>query len=205
MFSELSIEKEGEEKKILDLKLLEILPVPFLFSLEFATPSDQKKISKKIKKLHQNGELSREQLWLGSYFKKEILYPYIPKLLLRYINRELGWGVFANRDFKKGEFVAEYTGKVRKRKRQDAKNAYCFEYPLSSQEFTPFLIDAENEGGIARYINHSNQPNLNSSLATVEFLSHIVLTTNRHISKGEQLCYDYGPDYWAKRNTPEKI
>jgi SET domain-containing protein len=140
-----------------------------------------------------------EEKWLGRYFQKEIQNQLIPDVAIRWINPILGWGIFALRDFRKMEFIAEYTGKVRKRRRGDEKNSYCFEY-LDS-----YTIDALDQGGLSRYINHSWTPNLLSNLATLDQISHIVLYTKEPIAKGAQLCYDYGPDYWAKRSPPVSL
>ncbi len=159
-------------------------------------------LAKEGLKLHKKGEMTREQLWLGRYFQKEILNEYAPDVAIRWIDSSLGWGVFALRDFKKMEFIAEYVGKVRKRKKTDVKNAYCFEYLLVQGTRSPYTIDALEQGGVARYLNHSSAPNLNSSLATLENISRVILYTKESIAKGTQLCYDYGPDYWAKRTAP---
>lgn len=176
----------------------------FIPGLDFADFSLLRTILQKSAKLQKKGELSREQLWFGAYFGKEVLAYPMPDVTLRYIDEAIGWGVFANRPFAKMEFVAEYAGKVRKRRRIDKKNAYCFEYPLLSGEKSPYTIDARDQGGIGRFINHSDEPNLVSALATVENLPHIVLMTKRPIAKGEQLCFDYGPDYWSCRSSPRK-
>lgn len=156
-------------------------------------------------KLHKKGEMTLEQLWLGRYFQKEILSQSVPDVILRWIDPVMGWGVFANRDFKKRQFIAEYVGKVRKRRREDSKNAYCFEYVIVQGFNTSYTIDALDQGALARYINHSDHPNLLSALATFDNLSHVILYTKEPVVKGEQLCYDYGPDYWAKRMAPLSI
>jgi len=170
--------------------------------LSFESPLIPVQIAKEASKLYQKGEMSLEQLWLGKYFQKEIRAHTTPDVSIRWINHILGWGVFAMRDFKKMQFIAEYTGRVRKRRKADEKNAYCFEYVVVQGFRSPYTIDAMNQGGIARYINHSNHPNLNSSLATFENISHVVLYAKEPIAKGSQLCYDYGPDYWSKRKAP---
>ena len=33
-------------------------------------------------------------------------------------------------------------------------------------------------------------------------VSHILLYTSKSIQSGEQIFYDYGPDYWKKRKPP---
>lgn len=174
----------------------------FSSTLQFETEIIKEKIRNKIEKLYRKGELTRQQLWFGSYFKKEMESPFIPDVELRYIDSTFGYGVFAARDFAKYEFIAEYSGLVRKSRRSDKTNAYCFEYTLANGVKTPYTIDAEIQGGIGRMVNHSQNPNLQSSLATIDFLNHIILITSRPIKKGEQLCYDYGDDYWAHREKP---
>ncbi len=175
---------------------------PFLSHLDFQDAAVYTDLVARGIKQAKKEALAREQLWLGSYYKKEIASGFIPDVEIRWISPELGWGVFAARDFKKMEFIAEYSGKVRKRRRSDGKNAYCFEYVSVQGVKTPYTIDALEQGGVARYINHSSKPNLATSLATIEFISHVVLFANRSIAKGEQLGYDYGDDYWAKRKPP---
>lgn len=163
------------------------------------------KIKKKAAKCYKKGEMTLEQIWLGKYFKNEILSDSQPDISVRWINSQLGWGVFALRDFKKMEFIAEYVGVVRKRTKADRTNAYCFEYPIAAGLSSPFNIDALESGSIARFINHSENANLNSSLATFDEVGHIILYTKKPVAKGTQLCYDYGPDYWAKRTKPIPI
>lgn len=100
------------------------------------------------------------------------------------------------------EFIAEYVGKIRKRKKEDKKNSYCFEHIITHGISSAYSIDARDQGNISRYINHSFSPNLESSLATFDHLSHVILFAKKPILAGTQLCYDYGSDYWAKRPPP---
>ncbi len=195
----LKVEKEGISQ-ILTLEDWEKLTqTTFIHHLEFDPPSLYEKLRKKTEKLYKKGELTRQQLWFGNFFKTEIESPFIPDVILRYIDPVLGWGVFANRNFRKMEFIAEYSGVLRKSKRKDKTNAYCFDYTMTNGESTPYTIDAQDRGGISRFINHSQTPNLQSSLATIDFFSHVILITSRPIKRGEQLLYDYGPDYWSRR------
>lgn len=147
--------------------------------------------------------LTERQLWLGTYFQKELLASQLPEVSLRWIDDEIGWGVFAERDFQSMEFIAEYSGLFRRRRRGDDQNAYCFECPLIRGESSRFLIDARDFGGISRYVNHSDAPNLESALATVLGMPHVLLLTSRCIKKGEELRYDYGADYWKRRRKRE--
>lgn len=139
---------------------------------------------------------TQEAVWLGAYFHREILHQILPDVSIRWIDPIMGWGVFANRDFKKMEFIAEYTGIVRKKSSADRKNSYCFEYIDSTN------IDASLQGGVSRYINHSFTPNLASALAYLDGSARIILYTKEPILKNAQLCYDYGSDYWKHRAMP---
>lgn len=171
----------------------------FIPKLTFASDALRGKIQKKIKKLHEKGKLSREQLWFGSYYREEILGSKGLSVDIRWIDRKMGWGVFAAKDCRTMAFVAEYQGSLRACRRSDRENAYCFEFALAPDFRTSYNIDAERQGGVSRFINHSSEPNLRSALATVDGMNHVILVAQRPIVRGEQLFYDYGPDYWAHR------
>lgn len=199
------VEKMGE-KKLLSIPEFESLTkAAFIPVLDFQDFSVYRDVADRIEKLKKKGELTQEQLWLGSYYKNEMLSLFFPDVIVRWIDDSLGWGVFAAKAFKKMEFIAEYCGKVRRRKRADRHNAYCFEYVGAPHVPTPYTIDAQDQGGIARFINHSAQPNLRSVLATVDGISHVILIVDRPISKGTQLLYDYGSDYWHHRTKPRGL
>lgn len=199
------VEKEGYTSIITTKELEERFQISYIPQLDFAKLNYFQKICRKTAKFHRKGLLDEEQLWLGAYFQKEILSAPLPPIRLRWIDENVGWGVFAERDLKPMEYIGEYAGLVRQRKRTDAKNAYCFEYVIAQGERSAYNIDALDQGGIVRFINHSSKPNLMSALATMKDLSHVILYVSKYISKGDQLCYDYGPDYWKKRLTPEEF
>ena len=190
------------QKKANPSLVTELTGVPFVSHLEFESIALYRKILKKTARLHRKHSIGRSRQWLSAYFRKEILNPRFPDVSLRWIDEEMGWGVFAERDFAPMEFISEYSGIVRKRGKGDGQNSYCFEYLIMPEEPTDYLIDAEAQGGISRYINHSNKPNLSSSMISCDGVSHIVLYTSAPIQLGEQLFYDYGPDYWKKRKLP---
>ena len=52
------------------------------------------------------------------------------------------------------------------------------------------VVDATMTGGVARYINHSCDPNCVTE--TVELAdTHIIIFAARRIDRGEELSYDY--------------
>lgn len=201
MSPSITVFKAGDIRPISLYQLHQITGAYYLSGLEFLSF----KIGRQIARKTDPKEMDAEHKWLSAYFRKEVLQPSLCEVSLRWIDDRIGWGVFAERDFMPTEYIAEYSGVVRKRVAQDAKNGYCFEYPLAPGADSPYLIDAQDRGGISRYINHSNRPNLTSLSVHVEGVNHIVLYTVKKISKGDQLCYDYGPDYWKRRGAPQNL
>jgi hypothetical protein len=200
------VESEKGELQTLSLEgFEEKFAISYLPSLEFLKPSYYRAFFRKTLRYDRKGFLDHQQRWLGAYFRKEILSQLLPPVCLRWINSNAGWGVFAERDLKPLEFIGEYTGIVRKRKKADEKNAYCFEYPVAKEEITSYVIDAERGGNITRFLNHSENPNLSTTLAIVDHLPHIIFYTKHFIPKGTQLCYYYGFDYWKKRSAPQDL
>ncbi len=199
------VEKDGEEKHLSVKELENQFKISYAPALDFAKLSHFHKLTRKTAKFHRKGYLDDEQIWLGTYFQEEILSAPLPPVRLRWIDSDLGWGVFADKDLNPMEYIGEYAGLVRCKKRSDSKNSYCFEMSIAPGERTRYTIDALDQGGISRFINHSSIPNLSSALATVRDLSHVVLFVSKFVSKGEQLCYDYGADYWKRRTQPKHL
>jgi hypothetical protein len=197
------VEENGKTQLLAAAEIEKKFGIRYLPRLDFPAFSDFSLISRKLAQYRNKGLLDQKQIWLGAYFQKDIFSPEIPPVRLRLIDHDVGWGVFAEKDLKPMTFIGEYAGCVRRKKRADAKNPYCFQYSIVCDESTRFTIDAREQGGIVRFINHSFHPNLMSALATHQNLCHVVLFVHRPISKGEQLCYDYGQDYWAKRSKPK--
>ncbi len=173
----------------------------FIPALDFDHFSIIQDIAKRVKKAGP----TQDMFWNGAYYKTEIQNALMPQVKISWISDAIGWGVFAAKPFKKREFIVEYSGKVRKRQKEDRKNAYCFEYLAGPLAPTPYIIDAQDQGGIARYINHGENPNLITALACLDGINHVILVANKPIAIGEQLLYDYGPDYWSKRTKPEPL
>ena len=97
-----------------------------------------------------------------------------------------GKGVFAAQPIKKGTRILEYTGE--KISRQDATerlargNVYIFFFD------TCYDIDGNTPKNLARYINHSCDPNCVADIIA----GSIWIIALRDIRTGEELSYDYG-------------
>ncbi|PXF50180.1 Histone-lysine N-methyltransferase, H3 lysine-4 specific [Gracilariopsis chorda] len=113
-----------------------------------------------------------------------------------------GMGLYANEHIETDEFVIEYIGDLVRRTvadlrekeytRQGMGDSYLFR--LDSE----MVVDATRRGGIARFINHSCNPNLIARTISVDGRSTIAFYSKRTINVGEELTYDYKFDYEAE-------
>ena len=104
------------------------------------------------------------------------------------IGRSLaGLGLFARAPFKKGQFIARYSGrKIHTDTADDLNNKYLFEIN------TRWTIDGANRRNVARYINHSCRPN-----AEPYFVKHVIkIKAIRTIKPDEEITYNYGRGYF---------
>lgn len=133
-------------------------------------------------------------------FQREISKGYFSDVTIQWLDEVLGYGLFTNRNLKKGEYVGEDIGVVHQLYRfRPHFNEYCLRYPKAFWSLSLFMIDAKFRGNEMRFANHSFEPNLVIKVAVDRGLLHILFFANQDIPKGTQLCYDYGEDYWAYR------
>ncbi|XP_071339109.1 lysine methyltransferase 5Ab isoform X2 [Trachinotus anak] len=111
-----------------------------------------------------------------------------------------GRGVFAVKDFRKGEFVVEYHGdllevaEAKIREAQYAQNPQtgCYMYYFQYQSKT-YCVDATKETSrLGRLINHSKTGNCQTKLHVIDGTPHLILVASRDIKAEEELLYDYG-------------
>lgn len=199
-------EKDGQVFHFSEKELEDNLGITYLHHVEFYHLSALQWVVKRCQRALQEKSITKEQKWLGSYFQKEISSLYVPPLVIRWIDSTIGWGVFAGKTFTSKDYIGEYVGYFRKRKKRiDQKNSYCFEYFIGESEETPFTIDAKDKGNFTRFINHSSKPNCDPMMIYSGGIMRVIIYANQTIPKGTQLTYDYGPDYWAKREAPNSI
>jgi SET domain-containing protein len=98
-----------------------------------------------------------------------------------------GFGLFATRPIKKGDFIIQYWGpRITNDKADELDNRYLFEI---SKRWT---IDGSPRRNIARYINHSCRPNAESDVVK----GKILITAVKNIAPGDEITYDYGRDHF---------
>ena len=118
-----------------------------------------------------------------------------------------GNGVFAARDLPKGIMLVEYRGKrlthaqANRTYGGDVDSGHTFLFTLNDK----YLIDGNDGGNVARWINHSCAPNCQAWVVEHESTDRrrdrVVIETRRAIGKGEELTYDYGITL-EERQTP---
>ncbi|XP_066441659.1 histone-lysine N-methyltransferase 2C isoform X2 [Eleutherodactylus coqui] len=113
-------------------------------------------------------------------------------------SRIQGLGLYAARDIEKHTMVIEYIGTIirnevanRKEKLYESQNRGVYMFRIDNEH----VIDATLTGGPARYINHSCAPNCVAEVVMFEKGHKIIISSNRRIQKGEELCYDYKFDF----------
>jgi SET domain-containing protein len=100
-----------------------------------------------------------------------------------------GLGLFAVKEFKRGDFIIEYTGEHITHDEAD-KRGGRYLFILSKK----IVIDGRGRENTARYINHSCKPNAEAE--TDEDAGKIRISARRRILPGEEITYDYGKEYW---------
>ena len=145
------------------------------------------------------------------------------EFLVKYINKNKGFGVFAEDDIEKGEFVCEYIGTIITK--NDAEKKMHFNhinhkpnYILQLKEEYPNIIistyiDSEIYGNFARFINHSCEPNLDFEIIRVNsFIPHCAFYANKKINAGDEITFSYidtnyeikKDDFNEIKNSPEE-
>jgi SET domain-containing protein len=106
-----------------------------------------------------------------------------------------GLGLFAIREFKKGERIIEYTGETITEEEANSRGGkYLFE--LNDK----WTIDGKDRKNIARYINHSCKPNCYPELSENE--KRVFIYAKRKIEPDEELTYNYGKFYFDMEIKP---
>ena len=64
-------------------------------------------------------------------------------------------------------------------------------FALDEHDVDSRVVDAQQKGNIARYVNHSCNPNCYTKNVTLHNKKRVVIFTKKEIKKGEELSYDY--------------
>lgn len=116
-----------------------------------------------------------------------------------------GFGIRACRSFRPGQIIMEYTGEIisegecQRRMREDYKDKACY-YLM---ELERNLVIDGTKGSMARFINHSCDPNCEVRMLKVGGTPRMaVFAGDSGIMTGEELTYDYNFDNFGETRQP---
>ncbi|GKV33320.1 hypothetical protein SLEP1_g41844 [Rubroshorea leprosula] len=105
------------------------------------------------------------------------------------------WGLIASEPIEAEDFVIEYVGELIRPRISDIRERHYEKMGIGSSYLfrldDGYVVDATKRGGIARFINHSCEPNCYTKVISVEGQKKIFIYAKRHIAAGEEITYNY--------------
>ncbi|RMZ91601.1 hypothetical protein DV736_g1192, partial [Chaetothyriales sp. CBS 134916] len=105
------------------------------------------------------------------------------------------WGLYSLEPIQASEMIIEYVGEKIRQEIADLREIKYTESGIGSSYLFRIdegtVVDATKKGGIARFINHSCNPNCTAKIIRVGGTKRIVIYALRDIEKDEELTYDY--------------
>ena len=113
----------------------------------------------------------------------------MPQRPFRVGRSHTGLGLFATRPIRKRSRIAEYRGRLLTTKQAEIleRRGNRYLYEINSR----WTIDGSPRSNIARYANHSCNPNAE----TYDVAHRVFIRALRNIKPGEEIVYDYVIDY----------
>jgi histone-lysine N-methyltransferase SETD1 len=103
-----------------------------------------------------------------------------------------GWGLYAEENIAINDLIIEYVGELVRQKVADMREIRYEKQGVGSSYLFRMLddeiVDATKKGGIARFINHSCNPNCTAKIIKVEGTPRIVIYAMKDIGKSES-CF----------------
>jgi SET domain-containing protein len=104
-----------------------------------------------------------------------------------------GLGLYAKGIISAGQYI-EYVGDILTTEKANSMKGARYLFEIN----TKWTINGANRKNIARYINHSCKPNCEST----QVGKRVFIKTIKTIQPGEELCYDYGNEYFNEFIKP---
>ena len=126
--------------------------------------------------------------------QKEDQEPVMSMEVERFSSEIYGDGIRAKSDIKKGAYIIEFVGELIsgeefERKEKKKRDVYVM------QAGRDCYIDPEKKGNIARFTNHSCDPNAFAELRRINGMPRIFIRAVKDISKRSEITIDYGSSY----------
>ena len=102
-----------------------------------------------------------------------------------------GYGLFACEDIKKDQFILEFLGEVINKSTMHERSNHGQKQLYLHNIAQNVYLDATRKGSIARYTNHSCEPNAKHDRWIVKGKLCIGVFADKDIRKGEELGFDY--------------
>ena len=102
-----------------------------------------------------------------------------------------GLGLFAITPIERGAFIVEYSGPriaTREARARERTSGARYMFEINSR----WTVDGSPRSNVGRYANHSCRPNAESAI----WRGKVILRAIRAIAPGEEITYDYGPEYF---------
>jgi uncharacterized protein len=116
----------------------------------------------------------------------------MPSSRLRIGRSPTGLGLFATKPIKRAGYIATYRGRLLSTEEADRREGRGARYMFKLN--SRWTIDGSPRWNLARYINHSCQPNAKP----IGRKGGIAIVALRGIESGEEITYDYGREYLDK-------
>lgn len=107
-----------------------------------------------------------------------------------------GLGLFALEPIKRGQLIIEYTGERISMDEADRRGGQYLFIVTDT-----LVIDGKGREHTARYINHACTPNAEAEHDEED--DRIYIRAKRRIEPGEEITYDYGPDFFNQIIKPK--
>ena len=102
-----------------------------------------------------------------------------------------GLGLFATAPIRRGAFIVEYSGEripTREAKARERAMGARYMFEINGR----WTVDGSPRSNIGRYANHFCRPNAESAVSN----GKVILRALQAIEPGEEITYDYGPEYF---------
>ncbi len=137
---------------------------------------------------------------LSAQYAADIAEKKLIPMSIRWIDSQVGHGIFAEKDTPKGTFIGVYGGQVKDRLLVDSKD-YAWSYPGETLDGEKITLDGAIKGNELRLINDGKDPNcVVEYIVGSDDLWHVCYLALKDIKKGDQLLISYGPAYWESRD-----
>jgi hypothetical protein len=170
-----NISNQDKKEMINFFKKLRLKYCPYLLFRNNVDTKPKKKISKKYSNLicYKNS------------------YKLQPNLYIKYIGKNIGHGLFADQNFKKGDFIGEFCGTVTS-KPHSSSDDYNYSY-----DDVDLVIAPRKIGNELQFANHSENPNVDwKHIVGKDQKVHVIFVAIKNIKKNDQILINYGEDYW---------